>query len=336
MTVKLPLGPVLLDLKGLVLDAQERETLCHPLAGGVILFARNFESNDQLRALTASIRALRDPTLLIAVDHEGGRVQRFQNGFTRIPPMAELARKCANLQQAAKTAKAIGTVIAHELLDCGIDFSFTPVLDVDFGRSGVIGSRAFSSDPEVIALLAGELIAGLHEEGMASVGKHFPGHGYVQADSHVALPVDDRSRLELEQCDLLPYRRLIPAGLKAIMPAHVIFPRVDRYPAGFSSVWLKDILRGELGFHGMIFSDDLSMEGASIAGDVVNRASAAFEAGCDMVLVCNSPSEAQTLLCRLGHQELDVRRGRSMVGAAFSAKSASYQAALKLVTASFA
>ena len=333
MTKPLPLGPVMLDLKGLALDAQEREMLCHPLSGGVILFARNFASAGQLRALTASVRALRDPGLLIAVDHEGGRVQRFQQGFTKIPPMAELGR--GSLPQAANAARAIGTVIAYELLDHGLDFSFTPVLDVGFGRSSVIGDRAFSSDPEIIALLAGELMAGLHLGGVASVGKHFPGHGHVQADSHLAVPVDDRSRAELDRCDLLPYARLIPAGLRAIMPAHVIFPRVDRHPAGFSSVWLKDILRGRLGFEGMIFSDDLSMEGASTAGDIVARARAAFEAGCDMVLVCNSPSDAEVLLSRLGHQELQAERGRSMRGEVSLKNTASYQAALKLVRTSF-
>lgn len=333
MKKPLPLGPVMLDLKGLELDAQEREMLCHPLAGGVILFARNFESAEQLRALNASIRALRDPELLIAVDHEGGRVQRFHQGFTKIPPMAELGR--SSLPQAAKAARAIGTVIAHELLDHGLDFSFTPVLDIGFGRSSVIGDRAFSSDPEIIASLAGELMAGLHQGGMASVGKHFPGHGHVHADSHIALPIDDRSRAELDQCDLVPYKRLIPAGLKAIMPAHVIFSKVDRHPAGFSSVWLKDILRGLLRFDGMIFSDDLSMGGASTAGDVVARARAAFAAGCDMVLVCNSPSDAEVLLSRLGHQELDAGRGRSMRGEVSLKNTASYQAALKLVSASF-
>ena len=335
MTKVLPLGPVMLDLQGLALDAGEREMLCHPLTGGVILFARNFASPEQLGALTASIRALRDPALLIAVDHEGGRVQRFQQGFTKIPPMAALQGRCTSLQQAAGAARAIGTVIAHELLDHGLDFSFTPVLDVGFGRSSVIGDRAFSSDPEIIVSLAGELMAGLHQGGVASVGKHFPGHGHVQADSHVALPIDDRSRAELDQCDLLPYRRLIPAGLKAIMPAHVIFSKVDRHPAGFSSVWLKDILRGSLGFEGMIFSDDLSMEAASAAGDIVARARAAIAAGCDMVLVCNSPADAGLLLNRLGHQELEARRGRAMRGEVSLKNNAAYQAAQKLVTARF-
>jgi beta-N-acetylhexosaminidase len=335
VTRALPLGPVMLDVKGLELDATEREMLCHPLTGGVILFARNFASPGQLRALTAAIRAQRDPGLLIAVDHEGGRVQRFQHGFTRIPPMGALESRCASLQEAAGAARAIGTVIAHELLDHGLDFSFTPVLDVGSGRSSVIGDRAFSSDPEIIVSLAGELIAGLHQGGVASVGKHFPGHGHVQADSHVALPIDDRARAELDQCDLLPYRRLIPAGLKAIMPAHVVFSRVDRQPAGFSAVWLKDILRGQLAFEGMIFSDDLSMEGASAAGDMVARARAAFAAGCDMVLVCNSPVDAGLLLERLGHRELNASRARSMRGEAALRNNAAYQAASKLLSARF-
>ncbi len=335
MKKNLPLGPVMLDVRGVSLDALDREMLCHPLTGGVILFARNFESAEQLRVLTASIRALRDPELLIAVDHEGGRVQRFQQGFTKIPPMAALGRLCSDPQQAGKAARATGTVIAHELLEHGLDFSFTPVLDVAFGRSSVIGDRAFSSDPGIIAMLAGELIAGLHDGGVASVGKHFPGHGHVQADSHTAVPIDERSRAELDRCDLVPYQRLIPAGLSAIMPAHVIFSKVDASPAGFSSVWLKEILRGALGFEGMIFSDDLSMEGASTAGDIVARAKAAFDAGCDMALVCNAPADAQALLSRLGPHGLDKGRARAMRGQISRSKAASYRAALQVVAACF-
>ena len=336
MKKKLPLGPVMVDVCGVSLEADEREMLCHPLIGGVILFARNFESSEQLRALTGSIRALREPELLIAVDHEGGRVQRFQQGFTKIPPMAELGRLWNEGRKASEAAKAIGTVIARELLEHGLDFSFTPVLDVAFGRSSVIGDRAFASDPGILATLAGELVTGLHEGGVASVGKHFPGHGHVQADSHTAVPIDPRTRRELDQCDLLPYQKLIPMGLRAIMPAHVIFPEVDAHPAGFSRVWLKEILRGELRFEGMIFSDDLSMEGASTAGDIVARARAAFDAGCDMVLVCNATADAQTLLNSLGPHCLDASRAQAMHGDASRMNSVPYQAALKVIAASFA
>lgn len=335
MKTQMPLGPVMLDVKGLSLDDDDRDLLCHPLTGGVILFARNFESPRQLRDLTASIRALREPELLIAVDHEGGRVQRFQQGFTRIPPMAELESLWHLETKARQAARAIGTVIAHELLAHGLDFSFTPVLDVAFGRSSVIGNRAFSSDPETLAALAGELVQGLHGGGCASVGKHFPGHGHVQADSHLAVPIDDRTFEEIDRCDLLPYRRLIPSGLRAIMPAHVIYPQVDDKPAGFSRVWLQDILRKSFKFNGMIFSDDLSMEGASTAGGIVARAAAAFDAGCDMVLVCNAPADAKALLEGLGPHPMDQKRARSMGGDASCCNPASYQAARTMVAASF-
>lgn len=291
------LGRVIVDVAGTELSAQERELLCHPEVGGMILFSRNFESRQQLRALTASIRALRRPELLITVDHEGGRVQRFRNGYTRLPSMRALgAAYAADRAQGLALARAEGHVLAAELLEDGVDLSFTPVLDLDFDRSAVIGDRAFSADPGVIAALAGALMEGLAAAGMASVGKHFPGHGWAEADSHVAIPVDERAREEIETLDLAPYRVLIPAGLTAVMPAHVIYPQVDDRPAGFSPVWLKQILRGALGFDGLIFSDDLTMEGASVAGGVIDRARAALEAGCDMVLVCNRPDMAWELV----------------------------------------
>jgi beta-N-acetylhexosaminidase len=309
------LGRVMLDLSGLELAVAEKEMLRHPLAGGVILFARNFESTRQLAALTGEIRALREPELLIAVDHEGGRVQRFQEGFTRIPPMRALGEGWGkNPSQARATAEATGYVIAAELRSHGVDFSFTPVLDVDFGSSGVIGDRAFSDRPGAITELAGALIAGLAAGGSASVGKHFPGHGYASADSHVAVPVDERELREIEAADLVPYRGLIARGLSGVMPAHVIYPRVDRLPAGFSRVWLKDILRKRLGFDGMIFSDDLSMEGASVAGGVQERAEAALDAGCDMLLLCNAPEAAGKLLEGLKASPLDPARAERMRG----------------------
>lgn len=309
------LGPVMLDIAGPELSASEGELLRHPGAGGVILFSRNYRSPQQLSDLCTAIRALRKPELLIAVDHEGGRVQRFQEGFTRIPAMRRLGETWdRNRAVACAAARDIGRVLAAELLACGVDFSFTPVLDVDFGASSVIGERAFHADPAAIAQLAGSLIAGLRDAGMASVGKHFPGHGYVRADSHLAVPVDERSFAEIERADLVPYRQLIEAGLAAVMPAHVIYPKVDAQPAGFSSVWLRQILRGQLAFDGMIFSDDLSMEGASVAGGPVERGAAALAAGCDMVLLCNTPEAAPALLEGLA-DTLDQRRAEAMRGA---------------------
>ena len=239
-TVDQALGPVMVDVQGLALDAVEREMLAHPLVGGVILFARNFQSPAQLRALTAEIRALRDPELLIAVDHEGGRVQRFKEGFSLIPAMrriGELADRDRAL--ACATAEAAGYVLARELLSHGVDFSFAPVLDVDFGASGVIGDRAFAANPALIAAIGGGAARGMAHAGMAGVGKHFPGHGYVRADSHVDVPVDERDLAQIEAADLVPYRLLIPLGLAGVMPAHVIYPKVDPKPAGFSEIWLK-------------------------------------------------------------------------------------------------
>jgi len=309
------LGPVMLDVAGLRVTSEEKEILRHPSVGGVILFARNFESPRQLLALTAEIRALRRPELLIAVDHEGGRVQRFQEGFTRIPPMRSLGERWeVDAAGARALADATGYVIAVELRSHGVDFSFAPVLDVDFGSSSVIGDRAFSDEPDVIAALAGAFVAGSTAGGTASVGKHFPGHGHVKADSHVDVPVDERGLGELEAADLRPYRELIRRGLGGIMPAHVIYPKVDNRPAGFSPVWLKDVLRGRLGFDGMIFSDDLSMEGASVAGGGVQRAEAALAAGCDVILVCNAPQAAREVLDGLKAGPLDRARAERMRG----------------------
>ncbi len=295
----LPRGPVFLDVAGLELEAAERERLAHPLTGGVILFARNFDSPAQLRALTAAIRAVRAPPLLIAVDHEGGRVQRFRQGFTSIPPMRTLGVQWdRDIVAAAREATRLGWSIASELRAHGIDFSFTPVLDLDFGTSTVIGDRAFHRNPNAVAHLACALQAGLRAGGMPAVGKHFPGHGHVAADSHVEVPVDDRSLAALLAADLVPFGVLAKAGLEAVMPAHVIYSAIDPQPAGYSRFWLFEMLRTRLGFDGMVFSDDLGMAGAQGAGDMVARADAACAAGCDMVLVCNDSAAAAEVLER--------------------------------------
>lgn len=336
----LHLGPVMLDVTGTTLTEDDRKRLLHPLTGGVILFSRNFESPAQLTALTAEITALRTPALLIAVDHEGGRVQRFRDGFTAIPPMRELGVAWdKNATQAKQLAQDTGYILATELRAHGVDITFAPVLDVDYKRSSVIGDRAFHADPEIIAPLAQALVHGFHLGGMSSVGKHFPGHGHVRADSHHEVPVDDRSYVDIEQCDLIPFRRLIGAGLGAVMPAHVIYPQVDASPAGFSAKWLKQILRKQLEFEGVIFSDDLSMEGAKGVGDIVARAKAALTAGCDMVLVCNDAGAADLLLAGLdytmpavGQLRLAAMRGRGPVqGMAVVGASTEYQRALAVV-----
>ena len=294
------LGPVMLDVVGTELTADDIKRLQHPLVGGVILFARNFENCTQLATLTASIHAVRQPPLLIAVDHEGGRVQRFRSGFTKIPPMREFGKIWdKNRKQAKELAVEAGWILAAELRAHGVDFSFTPVLDMDYGDSLVIGDRAFHKDPQAINELAFSLMQGLKKGGMQAVGKHFPGHGFVVADSHVSIPIDEREFDQIAQNDMQPFRQMIDEGLAAIMPAHVIYPKVDDKPAGFSSKWLQKVLRERLGFQGVIFSDDLSMEGASVGGDVTTRSLAALNAGCDMVLLCNRPDLADELLDNL-------------------------------------
>jgi beta-N-acetylhexosaminidase len=299
MNPALPRGPLMLDVAGLELTAAERERIAHPLVGGFILFARNYAAPDQLKALTGAIRASRDPPPLIAVDHEGGRVQRFRNGFAAIPALRTLGEHWdRNAAAAAAEAQRIGSRIAMELGAHGIDFSFTPVLDLDYGHSAVIGDRSLHRNPNAVAHLAYALCRGLSESGMAAVGKHFPGHGFVGADSHVEIPVDRRPLTVLEKADLVPFGSLVRLGIEGIMPAHVVFSAVDDRPAGFSSVWLQEVLRRRLGFAGLIFSDDLSMAGAQGPGDIVARAEAAHAAGCDMVLVCNDPAAADELLSR--------------------------------------
>lgn len=295
----LPLGPVMCDVAGARLSDEERARLRHPLVGGVILFARNFTDVDQLKALVAELSAVRDPGLVIAVDHEGGRVQRFRQGFTHVPAMRELGRLWdVDARRALAMARNAGYVLAAELLACGVTLSFTPVLDLDYGQSKVVGDRAFHRAPEVVQALARALTAGLREAGMGAVGKHFPGHGYAEADSHVAMPVDGRTFDAIWAEDIQPYMQPLAGELAGVMPAHVVYETVDSHPAGFSPFWIKDILRERVGFNGVVFSDDLTMEGATVAGDIVARAQAAHEAGCDVVLVCNRPDLADELLAR--------------------------------------
>ena len=307
-----PLGPVMVDVAGTELTKDEKRRLRHPLVGGVILFARNFRNRAQLCELTREIRKARNGPLLIAVDHEGGRVQRFRDdGFTILPPMRALGRAWAEDPLAAmRAATDTGHVLAAELRACGIDLSFAPVLDLDYGVSQVIGDRAFDRDPRVVAMLGRALIQGLAVAGMASCGKHFPGHGGVTADSHHAVPVDDRPLQRILDEDAAPYAWLGDAVLSAVMPAHVIYPKVDKRPAGFSRRWVRDILRKRLGYDGVVFSDDLTMEGAAVAGDILARGQAALQAGCDMVLVCNRPDLADELLERLDIEPDPVSQAR--------------------------
>ncbi|MES2832232.1 MAG: beta-N-acetylhexosaminidase [Pseudomonadota bacterium] len=288
----------MLDVVGTMLDEQDRERIRHRLTGGVILFARNYENREQLVALTRAIHDVR-PGVVIAVDHEGGRVQRFKSdGFSKLPPMRALGTLWErDVLAAMRIATDVGFVLGAELRACGVDLSFTPVLDLDFGESSIIGDRAFHRDPRVVTALAKSLNHGLALTGMANCGKHFPGHGFVKADSHVAVPVDHRTLEQILADDAAPYEWL-GLSLAGVMPAHVIYPKVDKHPAGFSKKWLT-MLRKKFAFQGVIFSDDLSMEGASVAGTVVDAGNAALDAGCDMILICNSPDKADQLLAGL-------------------------------------
>jgi beta-N-acetylhexosaminidase len=285
------------DVLGPLLTEEDCARIRHPAAGAVILFARNYENPEQLAKLTADIERQREPALPVCVDHEGGRVQRFRDGFTPIPPMRTLGKLWDRDRDAAKeAASSVGYIIAAELGAHGVDFSFAPVLDLDYGGSSVIGDRALHFDPTAVGALGACLVKGLAQGGVAAVGKHFPGHGYAEADSHVAVPRDERAFKEIARKDMAPYKPVIEAGLAAVMPAHVIYPAVDPQPAGYSAHWLQEVLRKQLGFQGLVFSDDLSMEGAALAGGPPQRARAALAAGCDMVLLCNNPAGLDELL----------------------------------------
>ena len=296
------LGPIMLDLETVALTPEERELLRHPLVGGVILFARNYESVFQLGALVDAIHDVREPRLLVAVDHEGGRVQRFHDGFTRLPACALIGKAYdGDHKHGLYLAEKVGWLMAVELRAAGIDFSFAPVLDLHKGISTVIGDRSFHRDPQTVANLARQYVHGMRRAGMEAVGKHFPGHGSVMEDSHHAVPMDRRSYEDIQMEDMVPFERLITGGLAAVMPAHVIYPAVDDKPAGFSPVWLQDILRRQLNFHGTIFSDDISMAGAGVAGNYLDRAGSALDAGCDMVLVCSNRKAVIDILDKFQH-----------------------------------
>jgi beta-N-acetylhexosaminidase len=294
------LGPLMVDIAGTALRADDAAVLSHPLVGSVILFSRNYEDPRQVAALTAQIRALRTPHLLIGVDQEGGRVQRFRTGFTRLPAVRLLGRRYdEDRREGLELAQAVGWLMAAELRAVGIDFSFAPCIDLDYGVSEIIGDRAFHSDPDSVSALAAATVLGMREAGMAAIAKHFPGHGAVVADSHVALPVDRRDFADLEP-DIRPYRPLIDNNLAGVMAAHVVFPAVDSLPASLSHRWISAILREEMGFHGCVFADDLSMAGAAAFGDVIARCELALAAGCDVLPICNDRHSVELALDGLG------------------------------------
>lgn len=305
--LEIPRGPVMADIAGLELSQEEKERLRHPTVGSVILFTRNFESIEQLQALTQEIHDLRDPSLLIAVDHEGGRVQRFREGFTHLPAMRGYGvlfdKDPAEALQQCSTA---GWLMAAELLELGVDFSFAPIADLDSGQSDVIGDRAFHSKPGIASELSLSFMLGMRKAGMAATAKHFPGHGCVQGDSHHMIPVDKRSFEELSENDLVPFRVMFDSAVEGIMTAHVIYPQMDEQPPTFSPYWLQTVLREQLGFKGLIFSDDLSMEGAKVAGGPYDRAKAAMNAGCDVILVCNDTPALDEVIDGLSADKLGL------------------------------
>jgi len=315
------LGPLMVDVAGHELTAEDRRVLSHPLVGSVILFTRNYDNPVQLEALVRAIRAVRTPPLLVTVDHEGGRVQRFRSGFTELPPQRAIGHVYdLNPEAGRRLAWQSGWLLAAELRAVGIDLSFAPCVDLDYGVSEVIGDRAYHRDPEVVGRLAVSCMQGMRAAGMAATAKHFPGHGAVVADSHKTLPVDRRPLAEL-QGELLPYRQLIANGLASLMVAHVLFPEVDEAPAGFSRRWIQQELRWGLGFTGAVFSDDLSMGGAAFAGSLTDRARRALAAGCDVLSLCNDRPGVLAVLDELGGESdplsqvrLARLHGRTMPG----------------------
>jgi len=292
-------GPLMIDLAGTSIQPDEREMLVHPLVGGVILFSRNYADPEQLSALVAAIHAVRSPPLLVAVDHEGGRVQRFRTGFSRLPPARRIGHLYATDREAGlAAARSMGWLMAAELRAHGIDLSFAPTVDLDYGVNEAIGDRAYHQRAAAVSELAIAWMHGMRDAGMAATAKHFPGHGAVVSDSHVSLPVDRRTITDLDD-DLMPYRRLIANGLPAVMVAHILFPAHDTRPASLSRYWIEDVLRGELRFQGAVFTDDLSMGAVAAGGDIVARSQQALAAGCDMLLVCNNRADTDTALDRL-------------------------------------
>jgi beta-N-acetylhexosaminidase len=290
------LGPLMVDIAGTALCPEDIDVLRHPLVGSVLLFTRNYQSPEQVTALCTAIRAVRSPHLMIAVDHEGGRVQRFREGFTRLPASRPLGRRFdEDRREGLNLTRSVGWLMASELRAVGVDFSFAPCVDLDYGVSEIIGDRSFHRDPDSVASLAAAYMLGMREAGMAAIAKHFPGHGAVAADSHVALPVDRRAYADMEE-DIRPYRMLIDNNLPGIMAAHVEYPAIDALPASLSRRWVTDILRKQLGFHGCIFADDLSMAGAVAFGDILERARLSLGAGCDVLPICNDRSAVQTVL----------------------------------------
>jgi beta-N-acetylhexosaminidase len=294
------LGPLMIDIDGTELTPEDVRILSHPLVGSVILFSRNYRDVAQLKSLTQAIRGVRSPHLLIAVDHEGGRVQRFREGFTRLPAARALGRRYdEDRREGLALAQSVGWLMASELRAVGVDYSFAPCVDLDYGVSEIIGDRAFHSDPDSVAALAVAYMSGMREAGMAAVAKHFPGHGAVIADSHVALPVDRRNFVDSEG-DIRPYRLLIENNVAGVMGAHVVFPAIDALPASLSKSWINGVLRGDLKFHGCVFADDLTMAGAAAFGGVIERTELAFAAGCDVLPICNDRQAVKSVLDHFG------------------------------------
>lgn len=300
----------MIDVRGLELEAADRDLLRHPLVGGVILFSRNYASPEQVERLIADLHSLRDPPLIVSVDHEGGRVQRFRKSFSALPPARFIGHQYdMNAEAGIELARICGWLLAAELRAVGVDLSFAPVVDLDYAVSEVIGDRALHRDPQTVATLAVASMSGMREAGMVAVAKHFPGHGAVVADSHFAVPVDRRELVDLD-AELLPYRRLIANGISGVMAAHVVFPAVDPLPASLSARWITDILRGELRFHGVVFADDLTMAGAAVAGGILDRARLALAAGCDVLPVCNDRAAVEKLIDALGDVADPARQAR--------------------------